>query len=64
MRKYGIEKPYEKLKALTRGRRISAAEISEFVDSLKLAPEVRDQLKQLSPLNYVGKAAEFVDRLQ
>ena len=56
MRRYGIEQPYEKLKALTRGRRIDADALREFIDSLDLPDAVRDELKQLTPAGYVGNA--------
>ena len=58
MRRYGIEKPYEKLKALTRGRRINQADLIEFIDTLELSDSVKDQLKQMTPANYIGNAIE------
>jgi adenylosuccinate lyase len=58
MRRYGIEKPYEKLKELTRGRRINQADLIEFIDSLELSDSVKDQLKQMTPANYIGNAIE------
>ena len=58
MRRYGIEKPYEKLKALTRGRRINQADLIEFIDTLELSDSVKDQLKQMTPANYIGNALE------
>jgi len=58
MRRYGIEKPYEKLKELTRGRRINQADLIEFIDSLELSDSVKDQLKKMTPANYIGNAIE------
>ncbi|MCP5416443.1 MAG: adenylosuccinate lyase [Chromatiaceae bacterium] len=58
MRRYGIEKPYEKLKQLTRGQRISAEEIRHFIDGLDLPEEAKSRLKMLSPATYTGNAAE------
>ncbi|RVU83909.1 adenylosuccinate lyase [Leucothrix sargassi] len=58
MRRYGIEKPYEKLKALTRGRRINAADMAEFIDTLELPDEVKQQLHTLTPANYIGNAVD------
>ena len=56
MRRYGIEKPYEKLKALTRGRRVDADTLRTFIDSLDLPDAVKDELKQLTPEGYTGNA--------
>ena len=58
MRRYGIEKPYEKLKHLTRGRRINQDDLSQFIDGLELPDVVKAQLKELTPANYIGNAAE------
>ncbi|MBT8449919.1 MAG: adenylosuccinate lyase, partial [Gammaproteobacteria bacterium] len=51
MRRYGIEKPYEKLKELTRGKRINAADLAVFIDGLELPENVKDELKQMTPAN-------------
>jgi adenylosuccinate lyase len=56
MRRYGVEKPYEKLKELTRGRRIGQADLARFIDSLDIPEDARDRLKALSPASYVGNA--------
>jgi len=58
MRRYGIEKPYEKLKELTRGKRIDQAGIQTFIDQLDLPEAVREKLNQLTPAAYIGNAAE------
>ena len=58
MRRYGVEQPYEKLKALTRGQRINADIIREFVDNLDIPERVRQDLKEMTPASYVGNAAE------
>jgi adenylosuccinate lyase len=58
MRRYGIEKPYEKLKELTRGHRITQADLEQFIDGLELPNEAKESLKQLTPSNYIGNAAE------
>ncbi len=57
MRRYGIEQPYEKLKALTRGQRVDAAVLQDFVDGLDLPDEVRQRLRELTPWAYTGNAA-------
>jgi adenylosuccinate lyase len=58
MRRYGIEKPYEKLKELTRGKRVDQAGMQAFVDQLDLPDAVKDSLKTLTPSNYIGNAIE------
>jgi adenylosuccinate lyase len=64
MRRYGIEKPYEKLKELTRGKRVDAAGIHAFIDSLLLPEDEKTRLKTLTPANYIGRAATMVDELK
>ena len=57
MRRYGIDEPYEKLKALTRGQAISPEILADFLESLELPHTVREELKQLRPETYLGNAA-------
>jgi len=57
MRRYGVEQPYEKLKALTRGHRITPADLARFIDSLDIPDEAKTRLKALSPGSYTGNAA-------
>ncbi|RJT15988.1 adenylosuccinate lyase [Rahnella inusitata] len=64
MRRYGIEKPYEKLKELTRGKRVDAAGMQEFIDSLELPEEEKVRLKAMTPGNYIGRATTMVDELK
>ena len=56
MRRYGIEKPYEKLKELTRGQRINAEIMSEFIQSLEIPQEAKDLLLEMTPASYIGNA--------
>lgn len=63
MRRYGIEKPYEKLKELTRGKRIDQAGFAAFIDSLALPQEVKTELKALTPATYIGNAEQQARRL-
>jgi len=58
MRRYGIEKPYEKLKELTRGHRITQDDMMQFVDGMDLPEEAKDALKKLTPASYIGNAIE------
>lgn len=64
MRRYGIEKPYEKLKELTRGKRVDAEGMKQFIDTLPLPEEEKIKLKQLTPATYIGYATNFVDELK
>ncbi len=63
MRKYGIEKPYEKLKELTRGKRVNGEEISAFIDKLDLPEAEKARLKAMTPQNYIGDAIKLADLL-
>ncbi|MDI5893138.1 adenylosuccinate lyase [Halomonas rhizosphaerae] len=63
MRRYGIEKPYEKLKELTRGKRIDQTGFAAFIDTLELPAEVKAELKALSPATYIGNAKEQARKL-
>ncbi|CNI24652.1 adenylosuccinate lyase [Yersinia frederiksenii] len=64
MRRYCIEKPYEKLKELTRGKRVDAAGMQAFIDSLALPEEEKIRLKAMTPANYIGRATTMVDELK
>ncbi|WP_417595127.1 adenylosuccinate lyase [Oceanospirillum sp.] len=58
MRRYNIEKPYEKLKELTRGKAITKETLQEFVQTLDMPQEAKDELMQLTPHNYIGNAID------
>jgi adenylosuccinate lyase len=58
MRRYGVEQPYEKLKALTRGQKIDAALIREFVSQLDIPESAKQQLMEMTPATYIGNAAK------
>ena len=58
MRRYAIEEPYEKLKALTRGKTITPAILAEFVETLDMPEAAKQELKQLSPQSYIGNAID------
>ncbi|GAA4920976.1 adenylosuccinate lyase [Nesterenkonia rhizosphaerae] len=55
----GMENPYERLKELTRGRRVDAEKLKEFVGGLGLSEEAEARLKQLTPAQYTGLAAQL-----
>ncbi len=60
MRRYDIPEPYEKLKALTRGKDgIDQAALEEFIEKLEVPTEVKTELKNLTPSNYIGLATEL-----
>ena len=63
MRRYGIEKPYEKLKELTRGKKIDAAGMQAFVDGLDIPADAKARLKAMTPASYIGNAVEQVKKL-
>ncbi|MEJ1296293.1 MAG: adenylosuccinate lyase [Candidatus Sedimenticola sp. (ex Thyasira tokunagai)] len=58
MRRYGIEKPYEKLKELTRGQRIGPEELRAFVAGLDMPEAAKEELSKLTPASYIGNAVE------
>ncbi|RAX14265.1 adenylosuccinate lyase [Photorhabdus bodei] len=64
MRRYGIEKPYEKLKELTRGKRVNSEGMKTFIDGLDLPEEEKIRLKTMTPANYIGRAITLVDELK
>ncbi|WP_369310890.1 adenylosuccinate lyase [Providencia rettgeri] len=64
MRRYGIEKPYEKLKELTRGKRVTAEGMKQFIDGLELPEHEKARLKEMTPANYIGYAVAFIDELK
>ncbi|WP_417739819.1 adenylosuccinate lyase [Rosistilla oblonga] len=58
MRRYGIESPYEKLKALTRGQAVTAETFAAFIETLELPAEAKANLLQLTPSTYLGTAVQ------
>ncbi|WP_122034020.1 adenylosuccinate lyase [Aliivibrio sp. EL58] len=63
MRRYGIEKPYEKLKELTRGKRVDGEGMRAFIDGLEIPADEKVRLKEMTPANYIGQAIELTDKL-
>ena len=57
-----ITDPYALLKELTRGRRVNAADLAEFIRGLDIGEEARTRLLALTPATYTGLAMELVDR--
>jgi adenylosuccinate lyase len=59
MRRHGVPEAYEKLKALTRGKRLGRKELAAFVKKLPIPPEARKRLLALTPGGYTGLAAKL-----
>ena len=57
----GMDEPYERLKELTRGRRIDGDDLREFVEGLGFPPEVEARFLALTPQTYTALAARLVD---
>lgn len=58
-----IADPYAMLKELTRGKRVGASELAEFVNGLEIGDDAKQRLLALTPQSYTGIASELVDRL-
>lgn len=64
MRRYGIDQPYEKLKALTRGKDgITQETLAVFIDGLEMPETVREELKAMTPASYIGNAVAQADAI-
>ncbi|GAU34004.1 hypothetical protein TSUD_212640 [Trifolium subterraneum] len=59
MRRYGVPEPYEKLKALTRGKAITKESIRDFIEGLDIPQDAKIYLLKLTPHTYVGSAVEL-----
>jgi adenylosuccinate lyase len=56
MRRYGVEKPYEKLKELTRGKRVDGPAMKAFIETLAIPEAEKARLKEMTPATYIGNA--------
>jgi len=63
MRRYGLPNPYEQLKALTRGQKITAERLRAFIADLPLPEPVKNRLLAMTPHDYTGKASELARRI-
>jgi len=59
MRRYGVEKPYEKLKELTRGHRITHEQLQQFIETLDIPAQAKVELSALTPRTYIGYAEKL-----
>ncbi len=57
MRRYGLENPYEQMKALTRGKGITPDALKAFIEGLDIPAKAKAELMQLTPASYIGNAA-------
>lgn len=62
MRRHGLPNPYERLKALTRGKDITAESLAAFIDTLELPADERARLKAMTPGSYTGLAATLAKK--
>ncbi|HAC34040.1 MAG TPA: adenylosuccinate lyase, partial [Gammaproteobacteria bacterium] len=63
MRRYAVPEPYEKLKALTRGQRITAGELERFINTLEIPETERSRLLTMTPASYIGLAEQLTRSL-
>ncbi len=63
MRRYGLENPYEQLKALTRGQGITAESLQSFIESLDIPQDAKNHLLAMTPASYIGNATAQAKRL-
>ncbi len=59
LRREGVSVPYEKLKEITRGKKVTLDDFSKFIDTLDVSPSVKSELKAFTPQNYTGLAAKI-----
>jgi len=64
MRRHGIEKPYEKLKELTRGNRITPEDLKVFIEKLEIPEEAKKSLQALTPRAYTGYAEKLASEIE
>ena len=64
MRRYGIDKPYEKLKELTRGHRITEEQLLAFIGTLEIPEEAKAELLKLTPMTYIGNAVSQAEAVK
>jgi adenylosuccinate lyase len=63
MRRYGIDKPYEKLKELTRGKGIDAQSLQAFIQKLEIPDQAKQELLAMTPASYTGNARQQAENL-
>jgi adenylosuccinate lyase len=63
MRRYGVQGAYEKLKEVTRGKTVQAADLHALIASLEIPDAEKTRLLAMTPGSYVGMAAELAKRV-
>ena len=63
MRRYGVQGAYEKLKEVTRGKTVQAADLHKLINGLEIPQADKDRLLAMTPASYIGKAAELARRV-
>ncbi|MDR2689065.1 MAG: adenylosuccinate lyase, partial [Azoarcus sp.] len=63
MRRFGFKNPYDRLKALTRGKGITREVLHAFIATLEIPQAERERLLAMSPATYLGKAIELAERI-
>ena len=63
MRRYGIANPYEKLKELTRGKKVTREIMLQFLETLDIPEAAKEQLRSLTPQTYIGTAISFAKKV-
>lgn len=63
LRRHGAEMPYERLKALTQGKKLDQEILHQFIKTLEIPETVKQELLQLSPVNYLGYASELAQAI-
>ena len=63
MRRYGVDEPYEKLKALTRGRRVNGETMRKFIKDLEIPNDAKARLLAMTPAGYTGLAAKLAKEI-
>jgi len=63
MRRHGVPDAYDKLKAISRGKRLERRQLAQFVKALPIPPEAKKRLLALTPARYTGLAAELAKRV-
>ena len=63
MRRYGVDEPYEKLKALTRGRRLDEEAMRKFIRELDIPNDAKSRLLAMTPQSYIGLAAKLAKEI-
>ncbi|WDI78528.1 adenylosuccinate lyase [Candidatus Purcelliella pentastirinorum] len=64
MRSYKIKKPYEKLKKITRGKKITKKDVKKFINKLSIPKKEKNKLKKITPENYIGNAINLTKDME